>query len=412
MVFKKNDRSLKGNNKRKLPNKQWLVIIASPLILLLGASYNLYNSDGDDIYTDFNNDTPNAYAHVHDVHAPTFVQEPKANDARPASLSDITATVTSKEKTGTVRVREGIHRKLHSDGIAIGQHEMIFTHTVAGLLREKDLLPEGSVLDCGAQFGEQGAHYAVTCPECHVIAMDPSPNNVQKMKDSFGSLSNLDIRQGALADEVGSMKPRDNSFQMSKDEEFPVYTLDSMFFDKGLKLGFAHLDLEGFELKALKGGVKTIQAYKPVFTVELRVHDTKNTKELLNYIDYIGYDSYVIFESCGFPHLDVHNVINIPRQMSKKFGNSDIFSTLIGLQGGDRITADTIAERVLPCCALGGECCPGDDLEALDCCSDKLVFAWHKKNNIPYNEFTLGWKGARVRFLKKGYRENQRQKLP
>ena len=58
-----------------------------------------------------------------------------------------------------------------------------------------------------------------------------------------------------MSDEVGVIKPRDQSFNMDLDEEFQLHTLDSMFYDKKEKLGFAHLDVEGFELKVLKGGL-------------------------------------------------------------------------------------------------------------------------------------------------------------
>ena len=46
-----------------------------------------------------------------------------------------------------------------------------------------------------------------------------------------------------------------------------------MFYDKGEKLAFAHIDVEGVELDVLKGGIKTIKADRPIFTVELIVHE-------------------------------------------------------------------------------------------------------------------------------------------
>eukprot|EP00957_Ditylum_brightwellii_P014982 1129478-Ditylum_brightwellii.AAC.1 len=90
-----------------------------------------------------------------------------------------------------------------------------------------ELLPEGSILDCGVQHREQGIHYAVSSPNRKVISMGPSPQHVQHMKETWGSLENFEIRQGGLSGEVGTTKPHDGSFGMDMDIEFPVYTLDS-----------------------------------------------------------------------------------------------------------------------------------------------------------------------------------------
>lgn len=70
------------------------------------------------------------------------------------------------------------------------------------------------------------------------------------------------FQQGGLGQHVGTMKVPDSSFQMPIGSEFLVYTLDSLFYDQGKKLGFAHLDLEGLELDVLKGGGEHNQNFK------------------------------------------------------------------------------------------------------------------------------------------------------
>ena len=208
------------------------------------------------------------------------------------------------------------------------------------------------------------------------------------------------------------MKPRDNSFSMDMNVEFPVYTLDSMFFDKGLKLALAHLDLEGLELETLLGGLKTIRAYKPVFTVELRVHETEKTTPLLDLIAREGYDTYVIDEPCGMPPVDLRNILCIPRDRSTAFGMSDAFNILLKMKGIQRITSDDIAKVILPCCALGGECCQGNDLNGKDCCTEKVVLEWHKKHKESHEApiGTLAFKEGRQEFLRQQYRLRKRDK--
>ena len=207
------------------------------------------------------------------------------------------------------------------------------------------------------------------------------------------------------------MKPRDSSFGMDMNAEFPVYTLDSMYFDKGLKLALAHLDLEGLELDALHGGLKTIRAYKPVFTVELRVHETDKTTQLLDFIDSEGYDTYVIDEPCGMPPVDLRNILCIPRGRSVAFGTSDGFNLLLKMKGIQRITSESIAKIILPCCALGGECCQGNDLNGKDCCTEKVVLEWHKKHEETHDPpiGTLAFKEGRQEFLRQQYRLRKRQ---
>eukprot|EP00957_Ditylum_brightwellii_P118256 9019232-Ditylum_brightwellii.AAC.1 len=185
-----------------------------------------------------------------------------------------------------------------------------------------------------------------------------------------------------------------------------------MYFDKQEKLAFAHLDLEGMEFDALQGGLKTIRANKPVFTVELRVHKTEKTKQLLDLIDGEGYDTYVIDEPCGWPQMDMRNVLCIPRNKSGAFGRSNAFGLLLMMEGLKRVTSGDIAQVILPCCALGGECCPGDDIDGENCCTEKLVLDWYGKNNGSYRipPAVLGFKQARQEFLRQQWRLRQRQK--
>jgi FkbM family methyltransferase len=325
-------------------------------------------------------------------------------------------------RSAAEEARKNIHRKLHNyrkgDIETIGAHEPLLTFLLGSILGEEDglLLPkEGSILDCGAQRGEQGAHYAVSSPNRKVISMDPSPKLVEQMKESWGSLTNFEIRQGGLGREVGTAKPRDNSFGMDMNTEFPVYTLDSMFFDKGEKLAFAHLDLEGLEFDVLHGGLKTIRANKPVFTVELRVHETDKTTQLLDLIDSEGYDTYVIDEPCGWPMMDLRNILCIPRKRSVAFGQSNSFNLLVLMGALQRVTSENISQEILPCCTLGGECCPGNDLNGAGCCTEPVVLEWYDKQKEAQNPIPprvqLGFKATHKIFLTHEFRLRQRQKV-
>jgi len=329
------------------------------------------------------------------------------------------ALQTTNNNDDEKKIRQQMHQKLHSYRgnhykTLIGLHEQMLVFLLSSILHEEDgmLLPEGSFLDCGAQFGEQGAHYAVTSPNRKVIAMDPSSVLVEHMRKEWGSLPNLEIRQGGLGRKVGTMRPRDGSFNMAMDMTFPVYTLDSMYFDKGEKLALAHIDVEGLELDVLNGGLKTIRANRPIFTVELRVHESNKTTPLLNLIDSEGYDTYVIDEPCGMPPVDLRNILCIPREKGVAFGMSDGFNLLYSMGGLMRVTSKDIAQKILPCCALGKECCPGDNLyDESQCCTEKQVLQWYAEHKDSKPIQTIAFKEGRKEFSKMQYRLRQRAKV-
>ncbi|KAL7516735.1 hypothetical protein ACHAWX_001720, partial [Stephanocyclus meneghinianus] len=70
----------------------------------------------------------------------------------------------------------------------------------------------------------------------------------------------------------------------------------------------------------------------------------------------------------------------------------------------------TIFDIVVPCCALGGDCCPGTDVNAKDCCSEVRVRKWLEENKPDVNPYMYFWKEARSEFHRLRYRLRQRRK--
>jgi hypothetical protein len=139
-------------------------------------------------------------------------------------------------------------------------------------------------------------------------------------------------------------------------------------------LAFAHIDAEGLELDALKGGVKTICHNYPVFTAELRVHrDLNYSRDLLDYIDNLGYDSYVVDEVCGYPHMDYWNILAIPRKLSHSLVHSNGFNLTLATEAIFHVDSTNIFEKVYPCCKVGGACCAKGDPSSPECCSQGTV---------------------------------------
>lgn len=138
---------------------------------------------------------------------------------------------------------------------------------MGGLFNE-GRVPPGSIVDAGAFEGEWACFYAQQDTSRTVHAIDPDAWLVHKMQSSYGeSHPNLVPRHGALGELGGdvsrgearsrgmSMYPIRGpaSFYNTSNRSslaFPTFTLDDLFAH-GESLGFAHLDLEGHEVRCV-----------------------------------------------------------------------------------------------------------------------------------------------------------------
>lgn len=292
--------------------------------------------------------------------------------------------------------------------------EIIMNTIVSGLLSEGSM-PNGSIVDAGAHMGRWSCYYAGSAPDRLVHAIEPAANNVEHMRTYYGPTHpNLRPKQGALGDAhrevdagvrlkgirrqiLGVHKLRrvapdaPSKSGHAERERFNVYRLDDLFADEAL--GFAHLDVEGSELQALRGGESTIRRDRPIFTVEVHVHqDPGYVSRLLSFIDSLGYDSFLIEELCGV-RADCRNLINLPRatrpttragapNFARRGGARSQFhgSAALSLATASRrlfaVDAASISEHAYPCCARGGACCRKQNATSNACCSLQAVSRW------------------------------------
>ena len=145
------------------------------------------------------------------------------------------------------------------------------TFCVVGLFAE-GLISNGSIVDSGANLGEWSCLYAAAAPSRTVHAIEPVALNVKHIQRTYTKdFPNIKPRVGALGSaaatflpppnilletRAGSMVTSDNMGRRlnasARAGTFSVLRLDDVFSDE--TLGFAHLDVEGGELEALRGG--------------------------------------------------------------------------------------------------------------------------------------------------------------
>jgi FkbM family methyltransferase len=134
------------------------------------------------------------------------------------------------------------------------------------------------VLDCGANVGVETL-YALRLGASKVVAIEPSPVNVEVLKKNFakeieqgrvivypkGVWDKDDILELHLNDDTSAMDTfllkREHSSRVVKAQ---LTTIDKMVEELKLeRVDFIKMDTEGAEKKALAGGSRTISRFKP-----------------------------------------------------------------------------------------------------------------------------------------------------
>jgi FkbM family methyltransferase len=162
--------------------------------------------------------------------------------------------------------------------------------------------PGEVVLDVGANIGAHTLFFAQKVgPGGRVYAFEPQRVVFQTLcaNMALNSISNTYCIQAALGEAPGSVTvPVFNYAQTNNyggveidtfavGEPVPVITVDSLDLPA---CRLIKVDVEGMELKALKGAVQTVKRCKPMLYVE---NDrVEKSEALMQFIDGLGYDMY------------------------------------------------------------------------------------------------------------------------
>ncbi len=134
------------------------------------------------------------------------------------------------------------------------------------------------VLDCGAHVGTF-THFALARGAGKVIAIEPSPRNVECLRRNFSK----EIAEGRVVvypkgvwnkddvlvlEQVGENSAADTVVMHQpgahKGNEVPLTTIDKLVAELGLeRVDFIKMDIEGAEAPALEGAAATLKRWKP-----------------------------------------------------------------------------------------------------------------------------------------------------
>ncbi len=181
----------------------------------------------------------------------------------------------------------------------------------------KYVKPGDVVIDIGGNIGQTALQAATKVTQKgKVISFEPYPDTYRKFKNNLSlnpTISNVELVDYGLGDKPGSFdmfqacntnsganRISPNSGNMLEGEEMiKVITLDSFIDSNRLnKIDLIKLDVEGFEMKVLRGAEETISNYRPVLFIEV---DDANLQAQ-------GDSARDIFDYCKNFHYDVKDI--------------------------------------------------------------------------------------------------------
>ena len=180
-----------------------------------------------------------------------------------------------------------------------------------------------TVVDLGAHDGLYSLLFSELVGEHgKVISVEPNPSQISRLKDTarFNEITNVEIVSEAASDSVGIAELNVSSKQHSghstlggfiysdgsSNEVIAVSTntLDNIFVKNKLnKVNFIKIDIEGYEIRALRGMARILSEYNPVILCEVLDEALElaggSRKELLGLLVGYGYSCKAVNRETG-----------------------------------------------------------------------------------------------------------------
>ncbi len=180
------------------------------------------------------------------------------------------------------------------------------------------------VVDIGAHAGQFAKLFAAMAPLGHIFAFEPSAyaRSVMAPALRFGRIGNVTVIPMGLSDATGELtlhtpikRGRSLGFGIAHlgagagptfDQTVALTTLDAFAAERDLaRLDFVKADIEGWELRALKGGETTLRRFSPALYLEVdaaclaRAGDTP--ADLFAWLAALGYRGFTTPEVHAAP---------------------------------------------------------------------------------------------------------------
>ena len=204
-----------------------------------------------------------------------------------------------------VTLRFSLASERHVDYKALGTRERLFRRIVATLYRGGIINRTSNVVEAGMAVGDNAVPFASMLRGPGVVyAIDPMLKNCETTTRlaCWNGIRNLCLLRRAVGESTGTalIKRR-----QGPKLPIPQVSLDSLRLSN---VGLVHLDVEGFEERAVRGAQHLIRSSLPVVVTERHANDVFEDQLLLQH----GYAVAEIPEICG-PTLSCRNRLWIPK---------------------------------------------------------------------------------------------------
>ena len=141
------------------------------------------------------------------------------------------------------------------------------------------------VLDFGAYNGNSSIVFGRACHDGKVYAFEPNPTAHEILQHNINQmeLKNVEVVPAGVADTSGKLRFRragaTSRIDPTGEVEADIIRIDDFVAERGLKkIDFLKFDIEGTEVRALKGAVNTIRYFRPKIAISVyHLHDDLTT---------------------------------------------------------------------------------------------------------------------------------------
>ena len=192
-----------------------------------------------------------------------------------------------------------------------------------------------NIIDLGAWIGDNSIPWSLRLKESIIYAIDPSQSNILFINQmcKVNNIKNIKTIQEAISDKTEELTTSQcidhcsfiyNDAKNGKTKVNAV-SLDSLYKSKIIKdIGYIHLDVEGMELRVIKGSKLLIDKFKPIITFEQHL-ELDNYNYLTNYLSKKGYMVYLINEILKGCATHARNFIAFPSELKINIDDIHIY---------------------------------------------------------------------------------------
>lgn len=155
-------------------------------------------------------------------------------------------------------------------------------------------------IDAGANYGLMSFHLNSKFQKVHAFEINTPVRNCLKENVLKFQLNNVEVYDCGLGEEnklvdliLSSSTFSTHINPNSNNGNFPIKTIDSLNLND---IDFIKIDCEGFEPFIIKGGLETIEKYKPVILMERKGHTVRyglDKFEPVRILNKIGYETKI-----------------------------------------------------------------------------------------------------------------------